>query len=102
MATEFEEHGDALLMHLEETSNAGVAGFLTGRGVGEDESIELLAYLAEQGWVRDNTTQGEVDCDLTGRGHVRAQQLIGGRPAQRLAGAAGADAGLAEHLSRHR
>lgn len=87
MVTAFDQQCEALLMHLEETDRVdnGADIFLTSLGVEKDRRYEIVRHLVAQGLATDGTTYGGPNCWLTGAGHQRAQELIGKRPARRVA-----------------
>lgn len=87
MATAFDQQCEALLMHLEETDRVdhGADVFLASIGVEKADRAEIVRHLVAQGLATDASKMGAVDCRLTGAGRRRAQELIGERPARRVA-----------------
>ncbi|WP_410583836.1 hypothetical protein [Amycolatopsis sp. lyj-108] len=84
MTTSFDEHCDALILHIHETGQQVVVDdFLTERGFDEATPTDLVQDLENRGLVHPTYTLGEVRCRLTGAGVRRAQQLINERPKRR-------------------
>ncbi|UJW36899.1 hypothetical protein L3Q67_45355 (plasmid) [Saccharothrix sp. AJ9571] len=85
MVTPFDEHGHALLMHLEEHGPGEINDVLARRGLGDDDAFQLAEYLGEQGLVTNSFSGGgAIESTLTGGGRQRAQRLLASRPARRL------------------
>ncbi|UJW32434.1 hypothetical protein L3Q67_01190 [Saccharothrix sp. AJ9571] len=85
MVTPFDEHGHAVLIHLEEHGPGEINNVLARRGLGDDDAFQLAEYLGEQGLVTNSFSGGgAIETTLTGAGRRRAQRLLASRPARRL------------------
>ncbi|WIX92578.1 hypothetical protein [Amycolatopsis sp. DG1A-15b] len=83
MTTEFDDHCDALILHLHETDSSVADDFLADRGFDFGDTRQLVQDLEERGLVTPTYVLAQTRCTLTGRGVRRAQQLIKERPKRR-------------------
>lgn len=87
MAPDIEQHGTGLLELLHDDSDAAVATYLSEHGLSLRDGIVLVEYLSDHGLVRDVSTFGGPDANITAQGIARVQQLRTERqsPARRVA-----------------
>jgi hypothetical protein len=85
MDTDFNEHANALIMHVGENGTQDVRDFLHDRGLDDDYAFNLTEELKRRGMVRATYSGGgEIQCELTGAGRSAADKLVKSRSANRV------------------
>jgi hypothetical protein len=80
MTTSFDEHCDALILHLHRSGPGAADSFHANEGFDCGDTRRLVQHLEELGLVIPTYVLAETRCSLTGSGVRRAEQLIKERP----------------------